>query len=275
MPAQVASPKAVDEVRLPCLNSNISIENDPEHPSKLVKLSTSQRKTSFILKASVESLCARFGIQNVGFLTLTFADNVQTHSEASKRLNSLITNVIKPRYQAYVGVAERQKSGRIHFHLVVALDVDIRTGFNFEEIENQNYSSANPCLRKEWSFWRINAPKFRFGRTELLPIKSSAEAVSRYVGKYIAKHVEHRDPRDKGARLVRYSKNARIGTTRFMFNSEGSREWRRKVQLFVEILNNKYEIAGVDEKITCLADLSRVLGPKWAFENREYILNLP
>jgi hypothetical protein len=43
------------------------------------------------------------------------------------------------------------------------------------------------------------APKYGFGRTELLPIKKTAEGVAKYVGKYVAKHIGQRLPADKGA----------------------------------------------------------------------------
>jgi hypothetical protein len=115
---------------LPCLNSNISIITPP-------KLSTQHRKTAFILKESVSLLASRFGIERLGFLTLTFPDHVTCPKEAQRRFNSLVTNVIKPRYQEYLGVFERQKSGRIHYHLLVVLAQDIRTGF--EMLSDNNY----------------------------------------------------------------------------------------------------------------------------------------
>lgn len=252
---------------LPCLNSNISIENSFQPP----RLSTQHRKSAFVLKESVSLLASKFGLNNLGFLTLTFADHVLCPREAQKRLNSLISNIIKPRYHEYIGVMERQKSGRIHYHLLVVLDEDIRTGFDFSSVASGDYSSAPPSLRKEWSFWRVTAKKYRFGRTELLPIKSSAEAISKYVGKYIAKHIEHREKQDKNARLVRYSRGARAGTTRFQFQSEGSREWRRKLKIFSEIVQNHHP----ETEIKNLSDLTRILGPKWAYHHREYILALP
>jgi hypothetical protein len=64
------------------------------------------------------------------------------------------------------------------------------------------YRSASDYLRREWKFWRVTAPKYGFGRTELLPIKRTAEGVASYVAKYIAKHIGQRLPADKGARLV-------------------------------------------------------------------------
>lgn len=254
---------------LPCLNSNISIEVPSSESFK--DLSTQQRKTAFILRESVSALADRYGVNHLGFLTLTFRDHVLDHKEASRRLNSLLSNVIKKRYREYVGVMERQRSGRIHYHLLIVLNQDIRSGVDLKSLARGNYSSASPGLRIEWRFWRDTAPKYGFGRTELLPVKSNIEAMAKYVGKYIAKHVTERLPEDKGARLVRYSRGARVGTTRFQFNSPGASEWRRKVATFAEIVqtNNPHEV------IADISDLSRFIGPRWAYHYGDFIRSLP
>jgi len=44
---------------------------------------------------------------------------------------------------------------------------------------------------------------YRFGRTELLPVKTNSKGLARYVGKYIAKHIDSRLPEDKGYRPIR------------------------------------------------------------------------
>ena len=269
------TPVPVDS-SLPCLNSNISNETLSGHAGgqdtpQLARLSTQHKKSAFILKESVQLLAETYGLEKLGFLTLTFRHNVQCPREAQRRLNSLLTGVIKPRYREYVGVMERQKSGRIHYHFLIVLDVDIRTAFDFDEIKNHDYSSASPELRSEWAFWRKTAPKYNFGRTELLPIQSTTEAIAKYVGKYIAKHCENRNPEDKGVRLVRYSRGARAGTTRFQFKTEGSKEWRRKLAIFAQIVQEQHP----DQKIASLKDLTRCLGKSWAYRHREYILNLP
>jgi len=104
-----------------------------------------------------------------------------------------------------------------------------------------------------------------------LPVKSTIEAMSKYVGKYISKHVDQRKSEDKGVRLVRYSKGARAGTTRFQFNTEGSREWRRKLRVFAEIVQHRHP----EQKVNCISDLTRVLGSRWAYNHRDFILSLP
>ena len=279
---EIATGDAQGARDLPCLNSNISNEPSPE-PSQieeeagagvgfapLCRLSTQQRKSAFVLQESVHLLAEKFGLENLGFLTLTFREHILCPKEAQRRLNSLLTRIIKPRYREYLGVMERQKSGRIHYHLLVVLEEDIRTGFDFDQVVNRDYSSASPALRREWAFWRSTAPKYGFGRTELLPVKSSIEAMAKYVGKYISKHMEVRQADDKGVRLVRYSRGSRAGTTRFQFQSEGSQEWRRKVATFAQIVQNQHP----EIRITELGDLSKVLGKRWAYTHREFILAL-
>jgi hypothetical protein len=78
----------------------------------------------------------------------------------------------------------------------------------------------------------------------MVPIRSSAEAISRYVGKYISKHIGNREERDKGVRLAGFSKGARIGTSRFAWATPGSWVWRRKLKILAESLGVP-EIAGM------------------------------
>lgn len=215
---------------LPCLNINISIE--AALTEAIQTLSSGHRKSAFALKENVERLAKKYGVERIGFFTPTFAQNIQCPKEAGRRFNSLNTNVLARRYEETIAVLERMKSGRIHFHLLVVLPVDIRTGFNFAEAENGVYSSANKYLRGEWAFWRATAKKYGFGRCEMLPVKSTGEAIAKYVGKYIAKHIGARELRDKGVRLVRYSKGANYTGTRIQFVSPRSELWRHQVSLF-------------------------------------------
>lgn len=261
---------------LPCLYRNNSTEInkttslDPSNDVLLKAISTDKkyRKTSTALFINVQAFAEKYGLRNLGFLTLTFADFVTDYREASKRLNSLASHVLNVRYVAWIKVMERCKSGRIHFHLLVVLPFDIRTGFDFKGIKEKDYSSASNNLRSEWSFWRSTAKKYKFGRTELLPIKSSSEAIGRYVGKYIGKHMMERLPEDKGARLVSYSKGARHMNTKFSWFSSGASLWRAKVRVFAYL---------VSERTGCeptFEGLKQELGSKWAYNNREFIASL-
>ena len=230
---------------LPCLQRNNSNETI---------LAGGVYRSAFLLAQSVAGLAREYSLERLGFLTLTFADHVTEISEASRRYNSLTTGVLRKRYAKTIATVERQKSGRLHFHLVVVLPSDIRSGFDFKAAEDGAYRSANPALRGEWAFWRKTAKAYRFGRTELLPIKATAEAIGKYVGKYLAKHMGQRVEADKGARLVRYSKGARAGSTRFAWAGCKGWLWRKKLAQWAE----RHGYAS-DEA------LKAQFGPKWAY----------
>jgi hypothetical protein len=186
------------------------------------------------LAFNVKALCDKYGVERVGFLTLTFADHVLDPNEAQRRFHSLKTHVLDARYAAWIRVFERQKSGRIHYHLLVVLPCDIRTGADFEAFERGDYMTANPLLRAEWAFWRKTAKAYGFGRTELLPVKSTADGIGAYVGKYIAKHIEARPESDKGVRLVSFSRGAGVANSRFAWASPRSWLWRQKLAMVAD-----------------------------------------
>ena len=232
------------ERAVPCLNSNNCIETAnsgeiKQLPSQyenrkadtLNEFSTSYKKSTTALEMNVKAFIEAFGLNKVGFLTLTFADDVTDPKEAQRRFHSLRTNFLKRHFSEYVCVYERTKKGRIHFHLIVNTRVDIRRGLNFREIAAGRYSSANNALRQLWALLRENVHKYGFGRTELLPVKTNSKGLARYVSKYISKHINSRLPEDKGYRLVRTSMDKKsvwkVANSNFAFLSKGSKEWRR------------------------------------------------
>jgi hypothetical protein len=94
--------------------------------------------------------------------------------------------------------------GGIHFHLIVVLPFDAKTGVDFEAFRRRDYSSASPELRSEWEWWRCHQESYGLGRHELLPIKTTGERAGKYLAKYVSKTFENREARDFGARYVRY-----------------------------------------------------------------------
>jgi hypothetical protein len=253
---------------LPCLFSNNSTEPVPNSSLRLP--SGQHRKSATALAWNVQSLVERHGLCSVGFFTLTFADLVLSPREAQRRFNSLATHVLRPRYPAFVRVLERQRSGRLHHHVLLALPFDARTGVDFEAFGRGDYRSAPAELRSEWVFWRLTAKKYGFGRTELLPVKSTAEGIGRYVGKYIGKHVSQREERDRGVRLVEYSRGARMATTKFAWVSDNAASWRRKVEVFACMVAAQRRLDHIE-----FEDLSKYLGSGWAYHHRTFIAGLP
>ena len=239
---------------LPCLSSNNSNEDPPD---RVNLLTGGHKRSAFVLAYEIMALAREFGIERLGFFTLTFADLVLDLKEANRRFNSLNTGVLKGRYSRAVVVPERQKSGRVHFHLLVVLGADIRSGADFEAFGRGDYRSANLALRSEWAFWRKTAPLYGFGRHELLPVKSNEEGIARYVGKYISKNVRERVLTDKGARLVRYlgyGPGDRRASARLAWNTENSWLWRHKLAAFAERMGLKD-----------FSELQQAFGARWAW----------
>lgn len=163
--------------------------------------SSSERRRLYALKNGVVDFITRHGIERCGFLTLTFADNLRWDvakdwAEAGRRWDGFIHH---SEFSAWVGdwgrVTEPQKSGRIHYHIIVALSVDIRTGFDFPLYlsavsAGRRFSAcevgASSDLRRAWAVCRESCGVYHFGRSELLPIREAAAGVAAYVGKYVA-----------------------------------------------------------------------------------------
>ena len=260
---------------LPCLSSNNSIEVRPE-------LSAYQRKNAFSINENLTHCIERFGIEKVGFLTLTFAKNL-TLKESNRRFNSLATNFLDKHFETWLRVVEFTKGGRPHFHLIVICREDIRTGFNFGAYLQMTRLSRTPAGRRKhavqirelsrtlttnlalkaiWSDLRRMLPEFQFGRSELIPIRKTAEALSRYVGGYIRKSMEFRPLEAKGARLIAYAKNfpRKVVGHAWTFNTAGSRFWRMKVSVFA----GWHGIKSMD-------GLNARFGPRWAWWFRDVI----
>lgn len=260
---------------LPCLYSNNSIEGElPDEQTRLETvialadlLTPYRKRQAHTLFSNVHRLIEKeaSSINQVGFLTLTFPENVTDPQEAYGRFRSMNTNFLSKwdEVKDWICVKERQGRGAWHYHLVAVFKGDILSGVNFEEIEAKNYKSAGQYLRDLWSELRAKLPEYGFGRSELLPVKSNAEAMGRYVGKYISKHMGQRTEEDKGVRLVNYSRGWVRNSIRFAWHSKNGSEWRRKLKKFADYIgcNEFYQI-------------SEKLGPGWAYRYAEEIRNI-
>jgi len=170
--------------------------------------------------------------------------------EAQRRFNCLATRVLRDRYQEYICVVGRMKNGRIHFHLLLVSQKDIRDGANTQEFDQKKYTSANSALRDEWAFWRATAREYELGRTELLPIKKNAQAIACYM----ARHLKSRWTQDRGARLVRYSKGAKTSSTRFCWYSPRAITFQQKKAKLRKTLRFDSD-----------DDFARMFGPRWMY----------
>ena len=106
-------------------------------------LSSARRKTAFALKSNVLLLLERYGLERMGFLTLTFARHVVDYRKAQTAPHSLMSGVLKRRHPEYIIVLERMDSQRVHYHLLLVVAEDIRTGLNFAAVQAGDDRSAS------------------------------------------------------------------------------------------------------------------------------------
>jgi hypothetical protein len=266
--------------RLPCLYSNNSIVA-PE-TDQWRKLQSNHKKTADKLKRAVQWLADHYGIQHIAVLTLT--STLKDARRFTRRLDSINSNLLRGRYHDWVRVIERQENGNLHAHYVVALMWDVRTGFDWDQarlayefqkvrhftlaraawVRAANAAVNGHLLREEWKFWRDKGKKYGLGRTEILPVKSTGEAIARYVGKYVSKHIGNRREEDKGVRLMATSKGVKVGTTAFAWHSLRSTLWRMRVRDFA-LFNGCFNLDQLKVKF----------GPRWAYIHYEAIMGIP
>lgn len=240
-----------------------------------------EKKAANMLFLNAAALLQR-GIERCAFVTITTPQNMSYWekdgwSEARELFRSWVGHAGGLPYvfgpdRDWCRVIEPQRSGRIHWHMLVDLGegVDIRTGIDFEAIKNRDYRSAGPVLRGIWARMRDSAKRYGLGRVEVLPVRHPKwEACARYVGKYLIKSI-HRESwenlcdqkkRPLHARRIGFSKFGRVATVQYSWLKEGQ-EWRRGVELLACACGAE-----------TYAELKQILGPKWAWNNKDRIQN--
>lgn len=217
-----------------------------ENESSAESLSPYRRKSRHRLIVAIEWMVKKYGLNQVGLLTLTFgvpgsgrgSQATQELRELAKdldfvqnRWHSLNSNIINKRYADWICIPEPHRDGVWHLHVVAATKMDIRTGTDVETLTNyklpywmrRGKHLRNEALATEWQALRQIACKYRFGRIELLPIKKTGEALARYLAGYLSKAyrlippqkrcrteseeaVGEKKPQPKRHRLIRFSR---------------------------------------------------------------------
>lgn len=224
-------------------------------------IDSAARKKATALGENAKALIELVGLERVGFVTLTFPDKPSV-GEAQRRLKSLMRNHGREWFARYIRVGEMQVRGVVHYHFLADCGFDLRTGFDFAAVGRGDYRSACPELRKLWGEMREILPRYRFGRSEVMPIKSTLEAAARYVGKYLSKgdtnSVIGGVQWPKGARRLGYSQRGgwRVWKSPhcFAWREHGGEVWRSIV-------------AGVADELGCrdMDELREKLGSRWAW----------
>lgn len=234
-------------------------------------------KACMTLRMNVEALVDAFGLERIGFLTLTLPDHLDWWSnddwkEARRRFKSLNDGYLRRMgFSNYISVVEPQASGRIHWHLVLVLLEDIRTGVAFDEFDRGNYQSAGKYLRSLWKDLRRILPRYGFGRHELMPIRKDKEAMAHYVAKYLNKgRVAEMSGIVDGRKMtrrrrVRYGgKGWRRATQEWTFVEGPARDYRRDLKSLAAQCGWK-----------SFEDPKELFGSRWAYQVQMMMYAMP
>lgn len=234
------------------------------------KLSSPQRKALYCLTENVERFVEQHGKDRVAVMTLTFKGRLTDPSEASKRLNSFMSNFLRERIDSFITVKELHESGSWHYHLLVSFQAPICFGFRWKYAKDRKavpvFKTATRTLKAFWRDIREAAPKYGFGRSEILPVRTG-----KGLAKYFSKAILQRalDPeRFKGVRLVSYSRNFVKSVARFMWHNKFTQDYRRKVKRFAT------ELLNITEKLTDEppdVDWLSYLFPSWFYRFNKII----
>jgi hypothetical protein len=236
---------------------------------------------------AIEWMVRKHGLNHVGLLTLTFGvpgsgrgsqetrelrEQAKELEFVQKRWHSLLSNVIAKWYEDWVCVLEMHSDGVWHFHVVVSVKPDIRTGTDIDTLTNyklpykmrRGVRFRNEALAAEWSELRAVCCKYRFGRAELMPIKKTGEALARYVAGYLAKSWA-RVPSGRKSRLVRLCRGLSGSITmRFSPNTLGNLIYRTRLKLAASMLH-----------FDGFEDFEDYLGPRWHCYLSDIITTIP
>lgn len=197
------------------------------------------------------------GIEKLVLLTVTTPDNCTDSKEFQRRWRKF-HRFVKGVFPFGTWAREPQKRGAWHAHCAVAMEVDVRTGFDFESYRaakeagkhgdlearalfTRKYAkSTHPALRKLWPVFRLEAKRCGYGRIELVPVEDSSR-LGHYLSDYLVKGMGERSPKEKGVRLWGTWGKQRWASTRFAWNGPGGILRRRKLVALMDILGVKYE----------------------------------
>lgn len=150
-----------------------------ERTEEQLKWQAVQKRSYRISKSKVKSACIRAwqtkNSNNMLFITFTFPFD-PTEKEAADIWNRLLKN-LKQNYHVkkYVWVKERQKNGRLHYHIIIDRD---RVGvINLQK----SYNSAINHVRPDVD---CSSNSVRLGTR---PIIRNINSVAKYLSKYISK----------------------------------------------------------------------------------------
>jgi hypothetical protein len=251
----------------------ISLEDVANHYSRIKsnewfpkpRNSYDRNRRQFIYELSL-SFINYFKVTNCGLLTLTFAQSIPW-KEAQHSLHGAFRRFLPSLFKGYITIVDFSECGRIHFHILCATDLDIKTGFrndvyiraanihakakdegrrlNRTEIKRLNdlaeEMTTNDDLKNLQSSLADKLRQFGFGRFEFTPIRETPKAIAKYLSNSLIDSINRRPSHLKRPKMWRESKNfpRELCSAQFRNLTEGSRAWRRKAGLVASAFGEK------------------------------------
>jgi len=258
---------------------NTSTIHPPPKPA-ITGMQTNHHKSALAMELACEKLigmCCDGTLDHDAFMhtavmTLTFTQAEYSWKAAKQELQKLL-KTLQRRYGddfRYVWVQERHQSGGIHFHVLLTLPFDCRTGsdihtlLRWKEIEENAFACdrikdclpfLNDSLRDELIELRKILPRYGIGRFDILPILTDSESVIAYLKKGIRRHLSVRHVEDKGARLWGCSKNVHVcATQEFSLYTPFTTKLRKRIAAW----GKSHHLNDIDEA-------RHKVGPHWFF----------
>jgi hypothetical protein len=242
-----------------------------------------EAKAAFNLRLNVAAFIRHWGRNHCLFFTLTDEHNLHP-TQFARRWNHYRRRQ-GTWIRSFIRVLEPQKSGRPHYHVLVAVPWDTcpdafdwnafyecqqerqmrgKTA-RFRELRDRYRNSAASEIVKLWSLLRKILPRYGLGRrSELLPLRKDAEAVSEYVGKYLEAGLTLRKHSWKGCRRIEFDRTAKAlwqsCTREFAWHSLGAKAWRARVGQLAAAVGARD-----------LNDIRRKFGRRWGYRFRSAI----
>ena len=259
-----------------------SENNSDEQPSKKpYKPTNLQAKTFKVLDDNCKHWMKVYGEEHIGIMTCTFRENLTDMKEASRRWNNLNSMINREKkFRWLCKVAEPQKRGAVHYHLIVRTYGEIKGNISWDLYEQMGKvkgteakrklgkllgKTATPHLRELWSWLRKKGRATKFGRIELMPIKKPHH-LKNYIGKYLEKDMQDnslkKGGKNHGMRMITYSKSApKVSNTNFSWVNGKSSLWRLKLEKFTRARGIK------DEE-----EMKEIYGKAWAYRLYDRIM---
>jgi hypothetical protein len=251
--------------------------SDKSNDTKSRKLSNQQAKKMKALDENCKHFVKKLGLEHLGFLTLTFKENLKCHKESQKRWNNLNRLISREgKFEVLVKVKEYQKRGAIHYHMLIKSHKPIRGKIDWDIYEQMGKATdlkekrrlgkelaktAEPHLVELWGWLRKKCKSTGFGRSEVMPIKK-AEHTKNYMGKYLEKDMENNKGSALGMRMITYGqKNTKVANTQFSWVNGKSSAFRLRLKQFAEARGIK------DQE-----EMAEIFGKSWSYHLYKHVL---